>query len=342
MFGPAFNIFLRKTNYVLFDKFIIDRKSSPGLFMALLWTICFFVMLTIYHDFKYSRKPSTKAEIEMAELSQSADNNESSKQDESKPTFSFYKKEFMRVDVFVLLATTFFTYFNQTSLETIVIPFTELMYGWNELQNSILFCIGGSIIIISYILIRLLSIKFKDRFILLLGLILIFLGLVIGCSCLPFAKQLRNPDLQISLYKSKHSKSINETSLASLNNTDELKSGTNKTILDKELVYDYQFFPAFVLFVLLDVLGLPMIAICSSSLFTKLIDNKAQGFGQGIQRGVLGFGTIFGPLCAGPFVQKPIYLLACTLTFITFIILFVLLSFKRLIPKESTKKQLNG
>jgi hypothetical protein len=37
MFGPAFNVFLRKFNFMLFNTFLVDRKSAPGLFMAFTW-----------------------------------------------------------------------------------------------------------------------------------------------------------------------------------------------------------------------------------------------------------------------------------------------------------------
>ena len=53
---------------------------------------------------------------------------------------------------------------------------------------------------------------------------------------------------------------------------------------------------------------------------------------KGIQRGILGLGTIFGPLIAGPFVQKPIYLLACTLFLISMILILIIFSFNRLNP----------
>ena len=50
MFGPAFNIFLRKTNFYLFDTFLVDRKSSPGLLMVLLWSLCFLLVVFVYKD----------------------------------------------------------------------------------------------------------------------------------------------------------------------------------------------------------------------------------------------------------------------------------------------------
>jgi hypothetical protein len=270
-----------------------------------------------------------------------------------------YKKEFFRVEIFILLAVTFFTYFNQTSLETMVIPFTELMFGWNELHNSILFCIGGCIIILSYVMIRVLTTKFNDRAILLIGLVLILTGLVIGCTCLPFAKQLSS--VEIRSYKGKlpfgggfHQPSSTEqpllTTSRSLNETvdsDDLSVSLNEfnrsvfgnRTQGKEPEYDYQFFPAFVVFVILDVLGLPAIAIASASLFTKLIDNKVQGVGQGIQRGLLGMGTIFGPLCAGPLIMKPVILLAITLSIIAVIFVAFLFAFPRLKPRT---KEVSG
>lgn len=99
------------------------------------------------------------------------------------------RKEFVRVEIFILLVITFFTYFNQTSVETIVIPFTEIMFAWSELENSVLFCIGGAVIIVSYVLIRLLShrLRVSDRCIMLAGLVIIATGLAIACACInPF------------------------------------------------------------------------------------------------------------------------------------------------------------
>lgn len=219
-----------------------------------------------------------------------------------------------------------------------VIPFTEMMFGWNELQNSILFCIGGIIIILSYVFIRLLTLKLNDRTILLMGMVSILTGLIIGCACLPFAQQLQ--PAQLTLYRSKNNgaggyipfhKSADPLDLspASLNSTESMNS-TSSSIIKQ---YDYQFFPAFVVFVILDVLGLPAIAITSAALFTKLIDNKVQGVGQGIQRGLLGIGTIFGPLCAGPLILKPIVLLAITLSFLGIIFIFYVASFSRFKPR---------
>ena len=48
----------------------------------------------------------------------------------------------------------------------------------------------------------------------------------------------------------------------------------------------------FIIFVILDLLGLPFIAATSVSLFTKLTIKELQGFSQGIQRFIMGIGTI--------------------------------------------------
>ena len=308
MFGPAFNLFLRKTNFMLFG-FPVNRLSSPGLFMAILWIVFLIIIAIFYHDNpKYNFRIRKTAE-------------------ETNFTLRDYINEFMRFEMFVLLLITFFTHFNQTSLETIVIPFTEIMYGWNELQNSILFCIAGATIIISFGFIFLLEskLKLKEKIILLTGLVLIITGLTIACTCLPFAKQLQD-------HSKDHQVFNNDTQINS-NDTTTIIGPTSRNL---NKTYDYQFFPAFIIFVLLDVIGLTAISITSSSIFSKLTRNKMQGSGQAIQRGILGFGTIFGPLCAGPFVQKPIYLLACTLFFILIIFVLYLFSFK-LINIESNE-----
>jgi MFS family permease len=299
MIGPAFNFFLMKLDFKLFDQFVVDRKSSPGLLMAFLWFISFIIILIFYTDNNKNKKSeSTETKDEKTEFL----NEEQEKVQIVQLTLDKKNKEFFRLEIFVLLLVTFFTYFNQTSLETIVTPFTELMFGWGEIENSLLFCIGGFIIIISYVLIKILSTKFPDRFILLAGIICILTGLIIGCVCLPFAKQLQNPQIShlrnnknkfikldsilanMSAYKKEDvllNKTISlddfmfsESFLDLSMNISQIKkivlNSNNNSLFFQKPVYDYRFFPAFVCFVLLDVLGLPAIAITSASLFTKV------------------------------------------------------------------------
>ena len=53
----------------------------------------------------------------------------------------------------------------------------------------------------------------------------------------------------------------------------------------------------FIIFVILDLLGLPFLAATSVSLFTKLTIKELQGFSQGIQRMIMGIGTISKEFC---------------------------------------------
>lgn len=302
MFGPAFNIILRQVNFYLFGKFLVDRKSVPGIFMAFTWFLYFLIFVFFFKEINLNQKKNEHEQII------------------TKTKFNSMKnlRQFLRAEIFLLLAVTFFTYFNQTCLETMVIPFTEIMFNWHELENSILFCCGGLIIIVSFVIIRILSKKFKDRVILLIGLSCVIIGLAIACIFLPFVDKFDKIGY------------LGKESFNSTNST--LDSNESRKKLDGI------FFGAFVLFVILDVIGLPAIAITSASLFTKMIDNKFQGFGQGIQRGVLGIGTIIGPLCAGPLIYKPIILVSIILFVIGIIFVMFLIFFKRFKPIEDFSK----
>jgi MFS family permease len=58
MFAPAFNLFLRKFNFYLFDTILVDRKSAPGMFMAILWSISFVVVVVVYREY-FPPQPET-------------------------------------------------------------------------------------------------------------------------------------------------------------------------------------------------------------------------------------------------------------------------------------------
>jgi hypothetical protein len=111
-----------------------------------------------------------------------------------------------------------------------------------------------------------------------MGLIVIFLGLLIGTSFLFFAKL---PEKHVRFYNdTEFILNTNETR-QSINLMNDNQTRSNRTKKEIVVVYDKIAFVAFVAFVVFDVLGLPAIAICSASLFTKIISFEAQGFGQG-------------------------------------------------------------
>jgi MFS family permease len=154
----------------------------------------------------------------------------------------------------------------------------------------------------------------------------ILIGLTIGCLLLPYGQRLHE------------SSTFNATDVYSFQrNAQHLYDNLSKEQIaenEKILKNNNKLFPAFVLFVFFDVLGLPAIAISSVALFTKMVHYNMQGLGQGIQRGVLGISTICGPLFAGPFIHNPIVLIGFTFVFLIVILVIFVFTHKHIKPIE--------
>lgn len=223
--------------------------------MASIWLTLHLVCWFCFYD----RTPSTTAGPSASNDSPKHKYIRSDQQirsDEQKISFRFYVDQYVRVEMFVLFCATFIAYFNQTALETIVAAFTEKNFGWNTFHTSILFALAGLEIICVYLLlVFILTKRFKDRFLLLFG----FISLTLACS------------IGASFTWGSYSFNWSARSSAGV---------------------DIRFFMLFVLFVFLDLLGLPFLAATSVSLFTKLTRKELQGFSQGIQRLIMGIGTI--------------------------------------------------
>ncbi|CAF0995124.1 unnamed protein product [Adineta ricciae] len=74
-------------------------------------------------------------------------------------------------------------------------------------------------------------------------------------------------------------------------------------ILPFSKVGSTKFLPIFLLFVALDIFALPLIAVTTTTLYTREVNKEQQGIGQGIQRSVVNIATIIGPLYAGALLK---------------------------------------
>ncbi|XP_076879982.1 major facilitator superfamily domain-containing protein 8 isoform X2 [Brachyhypopomus gauderio] len=120
--------------------------------------------------------------------------------------YSSAGREFLKVEVLVLLAAQFITLFNQTALETMVTPLTQRFFNFGELENSIMYCLCGVEVIAGFVFVRWFSKRVEERVVLAVGLILcniscvwclIFLANPQGfgssiCSCCPGVPFLEN------------------------------------------------------------------------------------------------------------------------------------------------------
>ncbi|XP_031150260.1 major facilitator superfamily domain-containing protein 8 [Sander lucioperca] len=312
--GPAFNLFLRLCDFKL-GPFIVNKYTSPGIFMCLLWVLLQFVVLALYWDVP---PISSEGGVVMVEMKQAQDDEEevllmgsdkesvhtyravnsdqletsasselqlvhgaSSVSDPYK-TFSA-SRELLREEVVVLLTAQFITLFNQTALETMVTPLTQRHFSFGELGNSLMYSVCGVEVILGFFFVRWLSRKVADRAVL-------AVGLVICCTaciwCLIF---LCNP-----------------------------RGG-----------YGWEL-SAFIIGVFLQLLGLPFVAVSQVSLFSKITAEKTQGFSQGIRRSVGGLATILGPLWAGGLTENLYVMLGMMLALLIMITIMTVLSYDRL------------
>ncbi|CAG5896986.1 unnamed protein product [Menidia menidia] len=307
--GPAFNLFLRLCDFKL-GPFVVNKYTSPGIFMCLLWVLVQFVVLAMYWDLppvsseggaimmetkeeEGEEAPLMGSDEEMAQTYRAvnSDQVETSTSPELQPvrgTSNPFKNfsassEFLREEVVVVLTAQFVTLFNQTALETMVTPLTQRYFSFGELGNSLMYSLCGVEVILGFFFVRWLSGKVADRAVL-------AVGLVICCTacvwCLIF-------------------------------------------LCDPRGGYGWEL-SAFIIGVFLQLLGLPFVAVSQVSLFSKVTAEKTQGFSQGVRRSVGGLATILGPLWAGGLTNNLYIMLGMMLALLVMITVMTALSYERL------------
>ncbi|XP_060899654.1 major facilitator superfamily domain-containing protein 8 [Labrus mixtus] len=307
--GPAFNLFLRLCDFEL-GPFVVNKYTSPGIFMCLLWVLLQFVVLVMYWDVPPNSSEGVAVMVEMkqedgyeeeeeaplmgsdeepvqtyrAVNADELETSASSRMQGLNPFENFsVSREFLREEVVVLLTAQFITLFNQTALETMVTPLTQRYFGFDELGNSLMYSLCGVEVIMGFFFVRWLSKKVADR-------VVLAVGLVICCTaciwCLVF---LCNP-----------------------------RGG-----------YGWEL-SAFIIGVFLQLLGLPFVAVSQVSLFSKVTAEKTQGFSQGVRRSVGGLATILGPLWAGGLTNNLYIMLGMMLALLLMISVMTALSYERL------------
>ncbi|GFO07158.1 solute carrier family 2, facilitated glucose transporter member 10 [Plakobranchus ocellatus] len=88
--------------------------------------------------------------------------------------------------------------------------------------------------------------------------------------------------------------------------------------------------PIFSVAVVLDVLSIPFLVVCSTSLFSKLTRKPTQGLSQGLRRGIVSVGTIMAPLWGSSASTKPDLLIGVLVALQAFSLVLCVLSFPRL------------
>uniref|UniRef100_A0A1A8INF0 Major facilitator superfamily (MFS) profile domain-containing protein n=2 Tax=Nothobranchius kuhntae TaxID=321403 RepID=A0A1A8INF0_NOTKU len=318
LIGPAFNLFLRLCDFKL-GPFAVNKYTSPGIFMCLLWVLAQFVILVAFWDAPLVSSGDGAVMMEMKQEEEevplvgsdeelvhtyravSSDQTETSTFSETQPrrgasnpikNFSI-SREFLREEVVVLLTAQFITLFNQTALETMVTPLTQRYFSFGELANSLMYSLCGVEVILGFFFVRWLSGKVADR-------VVLAAGLVICCSsciwCLIF-------------------------------------------LCKPQGGYEWEL-TAFIIGVFLQLLGLPFVAVSQVSLFSKVTAEKTQGFSQGVRRSVGGLATILGPLWAGGLTNNLYLMLGMMLTLLIMITVMTMLSYEQLLePREVQSAQ---
>ncbi|CAF2469697.1 unnamed protein product [Rotaria sp. Silwood2] len=280
----------------------VYNLNGPGFLMATVWLVLVIVCWFCFYD----RTSSTHL-TDDSHKHPYTNSDHRIRQDEQCVSLKRYTDQYIRIEMFVLFLATFITYFNQTALETIVAAFTEKNFYWTTVHTSILFAFAGLEILIVYIsLVKFFSKHFEDQILLIFG----FISLILACILGTFFTIASN--------------SFGWFSPSSTN-------AVNKPLLS-----------LFIVFVILDLLALPFIAATSVSLFTKLTIKELQGFSQGLQRFIMGTGTIVGPLFASLLLNRLHIMMATMLTLTSLTLIAILIFVQRLRPpsQENLSKEI--
>ncbi|CAF0773187.1 unnamed protein product [Adineta steineri] len=328
-FGPCFTIFIKQLNFKLFG-LQVTMYNAPGLLMAVLWVVVILLTLCFFYD-------SPMAITDPKSLSEVLKNNS------FRQVYKYCLSLIKSPVIMVLLATSFIAYFNQTALETTLTPFTNRQFNWHEVDVSILFAVAGIEITIVYIGLHYIS----KKVLLATSFIAYFNQTALETTLTPFTnRQFNWHEVDVSIlfavagieitivYIGLHyiSKKVHDqTILVSAFIILSIACLVGVIILPFSKIGSTKYLPIFLLFVGLDILALPLIAVTTATLFSREMNLEQQGIGQGIQRFVVNIATVVGPLFAGALLQATwtmILVMFIIVLLATILLLFMYRSFR--------------
>lgn len=168
--GPCFTILLKNFDFN-FMGIHVTTYNGPGLVMTIFWIIQILLTVFLFYEAPENIK---RIPVGMSDYSWGQ-------------ICSNVGQICRNPVIIILLVTSFIAYFNQTTLETTLTPFTNYQFGWHELEVSILFAVAGVEIAIIYVILHFLSKKFSDQLILFVGYIILSIACLVAVIMLPFS-----------------------------------------------------------------------------------------------------------------------------------------------------------
>lgn len=205
LLGPGLNFFLEHL-YFYVGPFLIDALSVPGLVMALFWTFLLFTFFLLVRSTSKKvispnendliRFKRVNIQTEESQLINSDKHSLISSQSSNTPlaqsgirTYFSWRAvadTLLRDEFILLLALTFVTMFNQTCLETFIVPWAQHNLSWDESYLSVFYIIAAVEGLISYLFVSILSQYLGDRWLMVTGLVGNALAYIVLLSLFPF------------------------------------------------------------------------------------------------------------------------------------------------------------
>ncbi|KAK3100140.1 hypothetical protein FSP39_015244 [Pinctada imbricata] len=258
----------------------IDLYTSPAFLSAFVGVINIILLFVVFREHRVLDDEDCNFSI----------------QSDSGPSIPDYKPDYIAViSTIVIFFVVLFVF---AVFETIGTPLTMDMYAWTRSQatlyNGIILATGGIIAIVSFVIIKIISKKVNERYILLGGFLLCFLGFIVY---LPWGNEF--PAAQMQDYEHDHAAKIHNTTMLPFSQpalpdfhnetTTPRNNGTGKEDEPTGCPDSYAwcaFTPVvrlwqFLLGTFLICVGYPTCNVMSYTLFSKILGPKPQGTWMG-------------------------------------------------------------
>ncbi|TRY88441.1 hypothetical protein DNTS_018873 [Danionella cerebrum] len=326
LIGPAFNIFLRLCDFRV-GPFTVNKYTSPGLFMCLLWILLQFVVLFMYWDIPHENQRGNRVAAEQEEVETQQEVLEPEEDEEIRPLFS-------PNELTGSYGTVTSVHSRDSSMangDVNCAPVEE------QVEDGSFKSFSASREFLREEVVVLLAAQF----------ITLFNQTALETMVTPLTQQFFGfGELENSIMYCVCGVEVIAGFLfvrwLSRRVAERVVLAVGLAICNVSCVWCLIFlanpqggFPwqltEFIVGVFLQVLGLPFVAVAQVSLFSKITSEKTQGFSQGIRRSVGGLATILGPLWAGGLTSNLYVMLGLMMGLLALLTIMLGVSYERLV-----------